>query len=118
MKDGALAAMARLRTGEGGQVRVGAVPALPPRLIPRLLANFTADAPGTDVVVRALPSGRSAGEALDAPDFDIVLFRGEVNATGLGTAVVAREPLGVAIPASHPLDSYAASGAEGDLHHR
>lgn len=103
--DGALAAMARLRTGEGVQVRVGAVPALPPRLIPRLLASFTADAPGVDVVVRALPSGRSAGEALHATDFDLALVRGEVTATGIGTAVIAREPVGVAIPASHWLAS-------------
>ncbi|MCA1703780.1 MAG: LysR family transcriptional regulator [Actinobacteria bacterium] len=105
--DGMSAAMARLRSGQGGQVRIGAVPALPPRLIPRLLAEFAVDAESVDVVVRALPPGRDAREALDASDLDIALVRGEVTATGIGAVVVAREPVGVAIPASHPLASHA-----------
>jgi len=104
--DAALAAMARLRTGDGAQVRVGAVPALPPQLIPRLLATFAAEAPGIEVVVRALPSGRTADEALDTPDFDIVLIRGDVSAPRIKTVVMAREPVGVAIPADHPLASH------------
>ena len=112
--EAALAAMTRLRSGEGGQLRVGAVPALPPELIPRLLARFAAEAPGVVVVVRALLSGRSAGEALAAPDFDVVLVRGEVTVPGIGAIVVAREPVGVALPASHPLASSGAITA-GDL---
>jgi DNA-binding transcriptional LysR family regulator len=103
--DGALAAMARLRVGETGQVRIGAVPALPPQLIPGLLARFAADAPGVDVVVRAIVSGRGAAELLEAPDLDLVVLRGEAHTPGIGTSVVASEPVGVALPATHPLAS-------------
>ena len=101
--DAALLAMARLRSGETGQVRVGAVPALPPALIPELLSRFAKDAPDVDVVVRALPSGRTAKEALDNLGLDLVLVRGEVHEPGISAAVVAREPVGVALPLDHPL---------------
>ena len=101
--DAALLAMARLRSGETGQVRVGAVPALPPALIPELLSRFAKDAPDVDAVVRALPSGRTAKEALDNLGLDLVLVRGEVHEPGISAAVVAREPVGVALPLDHPL---------------
>ncbi|MCU1450082.1 MAG: family 3 adenylate cyclase [Acidimicrobiales bacterium] len=101
--DSALNAMARLRSGETGQVRVGAVPALPPSLIPELLSRFAEGAPDVDVVVRALPSGRPAKESLDTSGFDLVLVRGEVHEPGINAAVVAREPVGVALPLDHPL---------------
>jgi DNA-binding transcriptional LysR family regulator len=103
--DAALAAMVRLRSGESGQVHIGAAPALPPELIPRLLARFAVDAPRVVVVVRAIPPGRGASDTLDAGDLDLVLLRGEISTPGVDAIVVAREPVGVALPASHPLAS-------------
>lgn len=103
--DAAQAAMGRLRVGETGQVRIGAVPALPPRLIPGLLGRFAAHAPGIDVRVRAIPSGRSAAELLEAPDLDLALLRGEVHTLGIATSIAAAEPVGIALPDTHPLAS-------------
>jgi DNA-binding transcriptional LysR family regulator len=101
--DAAQAAMARLRTGDIGQVRIGAVPALPPRLIPSLLARFAAKAPGVEVVVRAIPPARAAHDLLETTDVDVVLIRGEVSTPGVDACVVATEPVGVALPGSHAL---------------
>jgi DNA-binding transcriptional LysR family regulator len=103
--DAAIAAMSRLRSGEAGQVHIGAVPALPPELVPRLLATFAAEAPEVGVVVRPLPSGRRPRQALEGSDFDLALVRGEVSEPGLDGTVVAREPVGVALPVDHPLAS-------------
>lgn len=100
--DSAISAMAQIKSGESGRVRVGAVPALPPHLIPRFLARCASAAPGLDVVVTALRSGASAGEALES-GVDVALVRGEVAEPALDARVVAREPVGVAVPAEHPL---------------
>lgn len=101
--DALVATMERARRGEDGTVFIGAVPALPPELIPRLLAKVAARAPGPSAVVRAVPSGRSAGDLLDGGACDMVLVRGVVEEPGLGTTVVAREAVGVAVPVTHPL---------------
>jgi DNA-binding transcriptional LysR family regulator len=105
--DAAMAAMARLSSGASGQVRIGAVPALPPWLVPELLARCVAQAPGVDVVVTALRAGRGLREALDS-GADVVLIRGAVSEPGIDSAVVAREPVGVALPRDHPLAAQAA----------
>src|SRR5205085_2252530 len=95
--------MARLRSGVGGSVCIGAIAALPPELIPRLLARAARTGEGPSVVVRAAPSGRNPAELLDGAAYDIVLVRGAADAPGLTTVVVAREAIGVALPADHPL---------------
>lgn len=97
------ATMDRARRGEGGTVVIGAVPALPPELIPRLLAKIAAAAGGPSAVVRAVPAGRSAGDLLDGGALDMVLIRGVADEPGLGTEIVADEALGVALPVEHPL---------------
>ncbi|MDQ1374723.1 MAG: hypothetical protein QOJ09_2061 [Actinomycetota bacterium] len=101
--DAARATMARLRSGETGKVRIGAAPALPPTLVPDLLSRFGAGVPDLDVVVRALPAGRSAREVLDDGGLDLVLVRGELHEPGINSAVITREPVGVALPIDHPL---------------
>ena len=100
--DSAMIAIERVRGGEHGRVRVAAVPALPPQLIPRFLAHCAAEAPGLEVVVAALQSGSSATDALDS-GADLALVRGEVAETGVVAVVVVREPVGVALPNDHPL---------------
>ena len=100
--DLATAAMTRLRDGQRASVRIGVVAALPPRLVPELLARCAADAAGVDVVVSALRSGRALRDVL-AGDADVVLVRGEVAEPAIVSAVLTREPIGVALPADHPL---------------
>lgn len=112
--EGALATMARIRDGQRRQLRIGAVPALPPSLVPRLLAIFAGEAPDVAVVVRAIPSARSAADALADPELDLVLVRDRVDDPGLDSVVVATEAVGVALPALHPLAA-GASIAPSDL---
>ena len=101
--DDLVATMARVRGGWGGNVCIGAVPALPPELIPRLLTRLSAHRPGPSTVVRAIPGGRSPADLLDGAAFDMVLVRGVVDIPGLGSVVVARESIGVALSTEHPL---------------
>ncbi|HEX8769868.1 MAG TPA: LysR family substrate-binding domain-containing protein, partial [Acidimicrobiales bacterium] len=81
----------------------GAVAALPPQLIPDLLSRLGAAGPGPSPVVRAVPSGRDPASLLEGGAFDVLLVRGAVAAPGIGTRVVAREPVGVALPVTHAL---------------
>jgi DNA-binding transcriptional LysR family regulator len=83
-------------------VRIGIVAALPPQLIPRLLAATAAGAPEISVVVAAIPGARSPAEALEH-DLDLAVVRGAVDEPGLGSALLASEPVGIALPADHPL---------------
>lgn len=101
--DALVETMARRRRGEDGAVRVGVVAAVPPHLIPRLLAACATEAPEIAVAVRAIQSGRDASDILDHVDFDLALVRGEVDTPGIGVSVVASEPVGVALASDHPL---------------
>ena len=106
--DDLVAAMARVRAGHGAGVSIGAVPALPPGLVPGLLGRISAAGPGPSTVVKAIPAGRTPRDVLESGALDMVLVRGVVDAPGLGSVVVAEEPVGVALPAAHPLASMAA----------
>lgn len=101
--DDLLAAMTRVREGHDTTLSIGAMPALPPDLVPSLLARVAAAGPGPAVVVRAVGSDRGAGELLASGALDIVLVRGVVDAPGVTSVVVAREAIGVALPVEHPL---------------
>lgn len=112
--DALVATMSRLHAGTGATISVGAVPALPPELVPRLLALLAQDRPGPTAVVRAAPSGRDPTELLAGGAFDLVLVRGVVDLPGLDAVVVAREAVGVAVSVEHPLAERPAV-APGDL---
>ena len=101
--DDLVAAMGRIRAGEGAQVAIGAVPALPPELVPGLLARIAAAGPGPSAVIKAVPSGRNPADLLDSGAVDMVLVRGMVDAPGIVSVVVAREAVGVAMRVDHPL---------------
>ena len=101
--DDLIVVMGRVRDGQRATLSIGAVAALPPELVPGLLARISASGPGPSVVVRAVTSGRPPSDLLDAGAFDMVLLRGVVDAPGIGAVVVAREAIGVAVPAAHPL---------------
>jgi DNA-binding transcriptional LysR family regulator len=102
--DGTLALAERLRSGTAGRVSVAVTPALPPNLLTELLAVFRAAAPDVKVVAKSVG---------DVPDpltglggrFDLAILRGQIQAPGIASVVVATEPVGVAAPASHRLAS-------------
>jgi DNA-binding transcriptional LysR family regulator len=95
--------MARVGAGQSGEVGLGIVPALPPDLIPALLADLRARLPDVRVVARSLPSGLTASAALERPDVDVALLRSEAREPGISTIEVAREPVGVALPSTDAL---------------
>lgn len=95
--------MTRIRAGETGEVSLGTIPALPPDLLPGLLTELRDELPDVHVVARSLPPGLTAAAALDRPDVDIALLRGEVTDPGISIVEVARERVGVALPAMDPL---------------
>lgn len=98
--DAASAAIDQFKSRQRSQVRIGVAAALPPGLVPALLAACARGAPGVDVVVTALHAGsdRALGH-----DVDIALVRGQVSEPGVESIVVAREPVGVALPRGHSL---------------
>jgi DNA-binding transcriptional LysR family regulator len=100
--DATLASMARLKASNAGAVRIAAVPALPPRLVPDLLSRCATAAPDIDVTVVASRGGPTAREALES-DADIILLRNEVAEPGIESQVVMREAVGVALLATHAL---------------
>lgn len=112
--DALVATMGRLHAGMGATISIGAVPALPPELVPRLLARLAHDVSGPTAVVRAAPSGRDPADLLAGGAFDVVLVRGVVDVPGLDAVVVAREAVGVAVSIEHPLAGRPAV-APGDL---
>ncbi len=98
--DAARAAMEQFKSRQASEVRIGAAAALPPRLVPTLLARCAREAVGVHVIVTALRAGRD--RALPQ-EIDIALVRGHVSEPGVQSTVVIREPVGVALPGGHRL---------------
>ncbi|HWC10072.1 MAG TPA: LysR family substrate-binding domain-containing protein, partial [Acidimicrobiales bacterium] len=84
-------------------IGLGTIAALPPDLIPTLLTELRDRLPDVSVVARSLPSGLTATAALERPDVDIALLRGQVSEPGVSTVQVAGERVGVALPATDAL---------------
>lgn len=95
--------LARIRAGETGEVGLGTVPALPPDLIPEFLTELRHRLPDVRVVARSLPSALTATAALDRPDIEIAMLRGEVSEPGVSAIEVARERVGIAMLATDTL---------------
>ncbi len=93
----------RLRSGLTGRVTIGVPPAMPPNLLPELLAVFRVAAPDVRVVAKAASDARDPLASLVAGRVDFALLRGTVDAAGIAGVVLARESVGVALPRSHPL---------------
>jgi DNA-binding transcriptional LysR family regulator len=98
--DAAQGAMERFKSRQRSEVRIGVAAALPPRLVPALLARCAREAPGVNVTVTALRGGR---DLAIHPDVDIALVRGSASEPGVASAVVVREPVGIALPRTHRL---------------
>jgi DNA-binding transcriptional LysR family regulator len=103
--------LAQARTGHSGEVGLGVTPALPPDLLPALLTEFRRRLPEVTVVARSLTGDQGADAALDTPGIDIAMLRGDISMPGVSTLQIAREPVGVALPAAHPLAARASLSA-------
>ncbi|MEO6713648.1 MAG: LysR substrate-binding domain-containing protein [Mycobacteriales bacterium] len=102
--DGARTVMRRLKEADRHRLTIGAVPALPPDLVPALLERVRDELPDLEVSLRTLPPSPRLPDVLDLDGgLSLVLLRTAQRAPGIATRVVAREPVGVALPAAHPL---------------
>jgi DNA-binding transcriptional LysR family regulator len=101
--DVALAAMARFREDDAGHFHIGVAAALPPDLVPTLITGIRDKLPELAVSVHPLPVDPDVTELLDT-GLDLVLVRTPVRrGRRIGSRVIAREAIGVALPRAHPL---------------
>ncbi|MEV6877838.1 LysR substrate-binding domain-containing protein [Amycolatopsis sp. NPDC051128] len=101
--DDAMGAMVRYREDEAGHLHIGVAAALPPDLVPRLVARIRGEHPELAVSVHPLPAQPEVADLFDT-GLDLVLVREPVRrGRRIACRVVAREAIGVALPRSHPL---------------
>jgi DNA-binding transcriptional LysR family regulator len=107
--DGATTVMRRLRDADRLRLTIGAVPALPPHLLPALLARVREELPDLAVSMRTLPPESRLPDVLDiAGGVHLALLRKAKRTAGVATRILAREAVGLALPARHPLSALAA----------
>jgi DNA-binding transcriptional LysR family regulator len=103
--DAAVATMKRVRNGELGTLRVGVFPGPVSSLLPPALAELRERAPDVEVVTVALPLVLQEQAIADGSlDLAFLPWRPKPPLRAL---VVARERIGVALPADHPLSGVA-----------
>ncbi|WP_194793145.1 LysR family transcriptional regulator [Raineyella fluvialis] len=101
----AVQSMSHFRDVGLGHLTIGVVAALPPLLLPRLVSRARAALGDIAISVRPLPGDTDVATMFEAdPMLDLVLVRGVVvSGRWIGSRVVSREPLGVAVHHAHPL---------------
>ncbi len=95
----------RAHAGEVGTLRLGFVQSATYDMVPRLVSAFRAAYPDVVVNLRAMATLEQS-EALRAGHLDAGLLRPVTALHGLATRVISRDPLVVALPATHRLASY------------
>jgi DNA-binding transcriptional LysR family regulator len=105
----ALAAMEQYRDADHTHLKIGVAAALPPVLVPALVARLRASVRDLIVSVQPLPADPDVAALFEAdPAIDLMLVRQPVaSSRRLGSRVVAREAVGVALAARHRLASAA-----------
>src|SRR3954447_10945764 len=106
-----------LRRGATATLRVAVPPGAPSTLLPDLLAPLRATRPDASVDVRELATPEQL-EALHAGEIDLGLVREPDDDSRLARRTLLVEPLGVCVPADHPLaehESIALRDLAGDL---
>jgi LysR family transcriptional regulator, benzoate and cis,cis-muconate-responsive activator of ben and cat genes len=99
--DAAIATMARVRDGELGTLRIGVFPGPVSFFLPRALAELRERVRDVEVVTVALPLGLQEQAVVDGTlDVAFLPWRPKPPLRAL---TVARERIGVALPADHPL---------------
>jgi DNA-binding transcriptional LysR family regulator len=91
-----------LRRGRVAALRIGLPPGLPPALLPSLLAPLREREPEARIEVRELTTPEQLA-ALHDGSLDLGLVREPVDDDRLARRTLLVEPLGVSLPAAHPL---------------
>jgi DNA-binding transcriptional LysR family regulator len=91
-----------LRRGTTAGLRIGLPPGLPQALLPDLLASLRQREPDARIEVRELTTPEQLG-ALHDGSLDLGLVREPIEDSRLARRTLLVEPLGVSLPAGHPL---------------
>jgi len=100
--DAAVAAMAKVRSGSVGRLTLGVSPGIDPLLLSGLLAAAGEGAEAPEIEPRTVTSPEALA-ALARAELDAALVHVVPEQPGIARVVLAREPLGVALPSSHRL---------------
>ncbi|MDX6593238.1 MAG: hypothetical protein QOJ13_2434 [Gaiellales bacterium] len=106
-----------LRRGVEGSLRIGVPPGAPQSLLPDLLAPLRRDQPDASIEVHELTSPEQL-DALHGGSLDLGLVREPIDDSTLARRSLLVEPLGVSLPAGHPLvecESISLRQLEGEL---
>jgi DNA-binding transcriptional LysR family regulator len=96
------ASVEELRRGRTASLRIGLPPGLPQAVLPDLLASLREKEPDAQIEVRELTTPEQL-EALHEGSLDLGLVREPVDDNRLARRTLLVEPLGVSLPAGHPL---------------
>jgi len=96
------ATVEELRRGRTAALRIGLPPGLPPTLLPGLIASLRAQEPDARIEVRELTTPEQL-TALHDGSLDLGLVREPADDDRLARRTLLVEPLGVSLPANHPL---------------
>lgn len=101
----AINVMASHRASDQNRLNIAVAAALPPDLVPSLVARARAAGPALTVSVGPLPGDPNVEQLFEQdPSLDLVLVRKPVKTTrAIASRVVAREAVGVALPRKHRL---------------
>jgi DNA-binding transcriptional LysR family regulator len=99
----AAADLRALATGELGQLRVGTLPSVGTKVLPRLLTSFRADWPGIEVVLRESRDCFDLIRAVESGDIDVTFFDIGLYETGaLEVRSLLDDPIVFLAPAGSP----------------
>ncbi len=102
LADKAQVAARRTASGEAGRVVIGYTALAGYSLIPDLVSELKKRFPDIDIVLSEMVSSEQQ-EALASHTIDLALMRPVMSKHAFGYALAVREPMLLAVPASHPL---------------
>lgn len=99
----AAADLRALASGEQGELRVGTLPSIGTKVLPRLLATFRAGWPGIEIVLRESRESADLIRAVEAGDVDVTLIEiGRHDAGPLEVRPLLDDPMVFVAPADAP----------------
>jgi DNA-binding transcriptional LysR family regulator len=99
----AAADLRALAIGEQGELRVGTLPSIGNKLLPRLLGTFRAEWPGIDIVLRESGDSAELIRAVEAGDVDVTFIEMGQHETGaLEVRPLLDDPMVFVAPATAP----------------
>jgi len=99
----AAADLRALASGEQGELRVGTLPSIGTKVLPRLLTTFRAGWPGIEIVLRESRESSDLTRAVEAGDVDVTLIEiGQHEAEPLEVRPLLDDPMVFVAPAAAP----------------